>query len=72
MTWVIAQHLDLDKYFEKPTSHYLQNHGIHTLTESLLQTSQIFIRYNEIDAKDGWVQIGLHGTEYDFYDVSHH
>jgi len=44
MTWVIAEHLDFDKYFEKPTSHYLQNHGIHVLNPLVLQTSQLLVR----------------------------
>jgi len=69
LTWVIAEHLDFDKYFEKPTSPYLQNHGTHVLNPLVLQTSQLLIRYNEIESKDGWVQIGLEGTEYEFFDI---
>jgi len=66
---VVAEHLDFDKYFEKPTSPYLQNHGTHVLNPLVLQTSQLLIRYNEIEAKDGWIQIGLEGTEYEFFDI---
>jgi len=69
MTWVIAEHLDFDKYFEKPTSHYLQNHGMHVLSSKTLQTSQLYVRYNEVEAKDGWIQIGLEGSIYEFFDI---
>ena len=54
-TWVIAEHTDFEKYFEKPTTFYLQNHGIHVLNELILQTSQLHVRHNVIESKDGWI-----------------
>jgi len=47
-TWVVAEHLDFDKYFQKPTALHLQNHGTHALSPRFLQTSQLFVRHNEV------------------------
>ena len=69
MTWVVTEHLDFDKYFEKPTELHLQSQGTHVLSPNLLVTSQLFVRYNEVTSKDGWIQIGLPGDFYHFFDI---
>lgn len=61
--------MDFDKYNERPTSRYLQNLGVTVLNPELTQTTELYIRSNVVEAKDGLIQIGLEGDEYEFYDV---
>ena len=43
--------------------------GSASLDPSLSQTRILHFRHTKIEAKDGWIQIGLEGDEYEFFDI---
>jgi len=68
-TWAIVEQIDFDRYNETPTSRHLENHGVAVLNPATLQTTELHIRSNKIEARDGLIQIGLEGIEYEFFDI---
>ena len=68
-TWSIVNHLDFSRYGERPTEHVLQNHGIHILNPGSLQVNNVFVRHNELEDKDKWIDVGFIGHIYEFFDI---
>ena len=47
----------------------VENHGIHVLNSNTLQVNNVLVRHNEIEDQDRWIEIGLEGKIYEFFDI---